>query len=82
MNEDSITFDKWLTSEAGRQALINAGGSQGQAMRHAWNAAIEIGKNLSNPSSRPDKCSAESHALKRMGGYSICPICDENISGG
>lgn len=31
---------------------------------------------------RPDKCSAESHALKRMGGYSICPVCDENISGG
>ena len=33
-------------------------------------------------STRPDKCSAEVHALKRMGGYSICPDCDKNISGG
>ena len=38
--------------------------------------------NLTSQCSRPDKCSAESHALFRMGGYSICPHCDENISGG
>jgi len=36
--KESIEFDKWLTSEAGRQALIDAGGSQAQAMHNAWNA--------------------------------------------
>ncbi len=34
---------------------------------------------ITDQSSRPDKCSAESHALKRMGGYSVCPDCDEDI---
>ena len=39
-------------------------------------------KNKQGQFSRPNKCSAESHALKRMGGWSICPVCDEDISGG
>lgn len=48
-----------------------------------FNAAFRLfGKsNISNQSSESDKCSSESHALKRMGGWSICLVCDEDISG-
>ena len=49
-----------------------------------FNTTISIyqERHLSGQSTRPDKCSDEVHALKRMGGWSICPVCDENISGG
>ncbi len=44
-------------------------------------AIMEFQRHLSDQSSGQNKCSAESHALKRMGGYSVCPDCDEDISG-
>jgi len=46
------------------------------------NLLNEYAPSLISHSNRQNKCSAESHALKRIGGYSICPDCDENISGG
>lgn len=75
-------------------SLINAAfeagmwhGNPNQTMEPHWKEKAEkvgdeIVRHLSEASIRPDKCSAESHALKRMGGYSICPVCDEDISGG
>jgi len=52
----------------------------GKVERDLWK--IIDAASQQDQSTRPDKCSPESHALKRMGGYSICPVCDENISGG
>ena len=42
----------------------------------------EIIVQLTSKSSEQHKCSTETHALFRIGGWSICPYCDEDISSG
>lgn len=40
---------------------------------------LELEGCITNKSSRPNKCSVETHSLFRQSSYSICPYCNENL---